>query len=719
MSKIIIENEKFALTLGENCHAESLMLKSNGEECLDTSISLPFFSIKQLRPYNNEIKLIYQTKETVFNADRVRLEDGKLYVGFELLKYEAIVEYKATPDYISFELVGYNLYDEHFFDYLKMDTPPVEEFRLIQLPIKKREYFGDWLNVVHDDKAAVCVLANSIHPKIDSRKEKEGVVLTADARRGIKLVGCSASLIVSEKESFLDCVDALERDYGLPRGVKSRRSEKINRSIYRSQFITPLNVDYHLKLVKQLGVECVSLYVPGIFREVQYMYAGNYDYREEYPNGAEDLKAMVKKFNDIEVTVGIHFLQSHIGMKSRYATPVADHRLALRRHFTLAKPIDKEETTIYVEETPIDCPIDTPQCRVLKFGGELISYEGYTTEYPYCFYGCTRGYNDTYKLEHELGKIGGLLDLSEFGEARSVHANQNSSLQDEVGEKLATAYNETGLEFIYFDGSEATQPPYDYNVALCQYKVYKKCKKEPLFAEGAAKTHFGWHMITGANAFDYFSNDVFKEKIIEFPAKEAKMLAADFTRCNFGWWRAVEDTQPDMYEFGTSVAAGWDCPVTISDRNVNLYEKNARIDDICEVIYRWEDVRRKNWLTPEQKEELRNTDHEHILLVNENGEYELTRYEEVKDAAGGNEEIKAFVFERGGAAYAVIWHKSSEANLTVNTNGKTFTYEKTLGDKMLVTSDKEATLEVSGRKYLHADISLDEMREVLKTAIVK
>ena len=51
MSKIIIENEKFALTLGENCHAESLMLKSNGEECLYKGESIPFFSLTEERPY--------------------------------------------------------------------------------------------------------------------------------------------------------------------------------------------------------------------------------------------------------------------------------------------------------------------------------------------------------------------------------------------------------------------------------------------------------------------------------------------------------------------------------------------------------------------------------------------------------------------------------------------------------------------------------------------
>lgn len=42
-------------------------------------------------------------------------------------------------------------------------------------------------------------------------------------------------------------------------------------------------------------------------------------------------------------------------------------------------------------------------CRILQFDGELIHYDGYTTEYPYYFTGCTRGYWDTNVAPHALG----------------------------------------------------------------------------------------------------------------------------------------------------------------------------------------------------------------------------------------------------------------------------------------------------------------------------
>ena len=34
----------------------------------------------------------------------------------------------------------------------------------------------------------------------------------------------------------------------------------------------------------------------------------------------------------------------------------------------------------------------------------------------------------------------------------------------------------------------------------------------------------------------------------------------DFTRINFGWWRFNNETQSDIFEYGTSRAAAWDCP---------------------------------------------------------------------------------------------------------------------------------------------------------------
>ena len=83
-----------------------------------------------------------------------------------------------------------------------MSPPPVSEFRLIQLPIKKKERFGEWLNVMWDDETAVNVLATSPHARIDAQKHEKYNILTADAIKGIKLRGCGAAIIVSKTENY-------------------------------------------------------------------------------------------------------------------------------------------------------------------------------------------------------------------------------------------------------------------------------------------------------------------------------------------------------------------------------------------------------------------------------------------------------------------------------------------------------------------------------------
>jgi hypothetical protein len=46
----------------------------------------------------------------------------------------------------------------------------------------------------------------------------------------------------------------------------------------------------------------------------------------------------------------------------------------------------------------------------------------------------------------------------------------------------------------------------------------------------------------------------------------------------------------------------------------------------------WFNVSWAQWLTRAQKEALRNLDQEHILLINEKGEFELVPYWEIKQA---------------------------------------------------------------------------------------
>jgi len=712
---IILENGIFRLTLSENAVAESLVLKANGEECIAKGNELPFISLTEERPYNNEIKLAHPNKRTTFQANRIRYENGKLIVGFELITFEAVVDVKIAERYMAFTLEDFIIKPEDFGD-LCMTPPPVYEFRLVQLPVKPREHFGEWLNVMWDEKAAVNVLACDPYPRIDSELRKDHRILFGETLRDMKLKGSTVGLIVSHKDELLDAINDIEYDYDLPKGVESRRSGLLNRSYYQNGGILPSNVDEHIEFIKKSGIKNVVLYYPCISKDVPglgYSRCGEYDVREEYENGLDSLREMVHKMKAAGLTVGYHFLHTHIGLHTSYISPVADYRLNTTKKFRLAKPLSATDTEVYVEEDPTGSVMHE-KCRVLMFMGELISYEGYTTERPYKFYGCKRGVYNTNVRTHELGEWGGILDISEFS-GNSAYVDQKTSLQDEIADKIAKIWD-CGFEFVYYDGSEGTAAPFEIEVPLAQYRVYKKLSPAPIFCEGAAKAHFSWHMISGGNAFDRWGPDVFKAMIVEHPFSEAPRMANDFTRLNFGWWGIGKETHADLLEYGSSRGAAWDCPGAIAIGD-NTRHNHPRIDDICEVIRRWEDVRENGFLTPERKEMLKDTSTEHTLLINEKGEYELVPYYQVKEITENNENVYAFTFERCGKSCAVIWDNAVDSKLEIALEGS-FTYKDELaGNDIAVERSGDAViLPLAGKRYLATDMSVEELRKALASA---
>ena len=690
---ITLETARFRLVLGADAKAKSLVVKATGEECVDAREGIPFFAVTQDRPFNNEVKLKWPNKRTTYPANRLRMENGRLVAGFEIAPYEVVVGVRKGAGYLAFTLEGYNCVPELEYTHLRMDLPPVAEFRLVQLPARNRKYFGDWLNISWDERAAVAVVGADPYVSADHADRAGFRLLNADIYRGMKLKGgCAAIVAGAGEDDFLDAMDGFEQDFNLPRGVQSRRSGQLNRSIYWTACVTPKTVDDHIARAKKGGFTMMLMYFPSVIESKGYSLLGDYDWRKaDYPNGEADLRAMLAKVKAAGITPGFHTLQTHIGVKSRYVTPELDPRLNKTRRFTLARPLPAEGPVdeIFVEENPVDAASVHEGTRVLGFGGEAFSYTAYTTEPPYRFTGVVRGHYQTRAAAHPRGEVGGTLDVSEYG-CTSIYIDQRTTLQDEVALKIKKIYD-CGFEFCYFDGSEGASEPYGINVSLAQYRVTRTFDTPLLFTEGAAKSHFGWHLQAGANAFDIFPPEIFKAMIVEHPLAEAPFMRQNMTRLDFGWWslykpgaKVTDRTkvpyrqyetigmQPDMIEFGTSRAAAWNCPAAIQMYNSD----HPRFDDIMEVMRRWEDVRAKDWLTPAQKEALKSPTQEHHLYVNEKGDYELHEIE-MLPAPAAMPHLRGFVFERKGRRVVAYWHTcaAGQAEVALGPAGQTVTLQ--------------------------------------------
>lgn len=662
---IVLQNDSYRLIIGADARARSLVLLGEDEtELLDVREGTPLFSTTQERPFNNELKLATPNKRRSYQANRIRREGDKLIVGFECVPYEASVQFRLEAGYLTFMLDDFIVPEEHGYGRMKMDRPPVAEFRLMQLPVAERANFGDWLNVMWDDAAAVAVAGVQPQVLIDHENRPGFRVMTADLRPGMMLRGGKVAVVVGRgREAFLKSLESVEEAFDLPRGVKSRRSPLLNRSIYTSWDITPKTIDRHLEYAKRGGFQMMLINVGSIVKSAGYAgyeLLGDYDWRPEYPEGAKSLREMLGKIRAAGIVPGLHTLQTHIGVRSRYVTPVLDPRLNKKRRFMLARPIPEtgEPGEIFVEEPTVDAPM-YEGARVLAFGGEAFSYEGYSTVPPYRFTGVKRGHYETRAAAHPQGEIGGVLDVCEYG-GRTIYIDQNTSLQDEIALKIKQICD-CGMLFCYLDGAEGVNPPCNAHVALSQLRVVRTFDRMPIFTEGAAKSHFSWHLQAGANAFDVFPPEKFKAMIVKFPQAEAPAMAKDMTRVDFGWWGLYPGLQPDMWEFGTSRAAAWDCPAAIQ-MPLDRVGKVARLDDCLEVMRRWEAVRVRGWLTAEMKERLKSSTQEHHLYLNRRGEYELHEIEMLPTPARAKN-ARGFVFEREGKTVLAYWHMTGAAQI--------------------------------------------------------
>jgi hypothetical protein len=695
---IILENSEMKLEIDASGVAKSLIHKPTGQECLAVQQDVPMFTVTQYRPYDNELQLSYTAKPTHFPAEKVRRDGERLVVSFALVGYEATIRVKTTDSYISFHL---ERLDYRGYTSLRpKKQTPLDETVFVQLPVRTREHVGQWLNIVWDSDVAVNLLATGPFTRVNVAPREGYHIMSAGGIDSVKLEGIGAALIATTPGKLLDRIARVEEDYELPRGAESRRRQEYKYSYYEMLEGTPQTIDEHVKFATMAGFRTMDVYYRAFAKT-----SGHFPWRPEYPKGMEDLKGVVQKISDAGIIPGIHIHYNKADKNDAYVSPSPDPRLNLTLDFTLGRPLDADSSTITVLEDPRRCTLDEGR-RILKIENELIAYEQFSSTAPYQFLKCQRGILGSKASSYVAGAHVGQLDVDTW--PVFVRFTQDTDIQQEVAERLANLYRNAGFKFVYFDGAEDVPgPDYWYTVSRPQWIVYQSLEPKPLFGEGACKSHFSWHILTRGNAFDVFKPEVCKDAIRAYPAAEAPFAAKDFTSINFGWigyWAPGKDTigtQPDMLEYVTSRAAAWDCPVSLVG-DLEALQAHPRTADNLEVLRRWENVRIQGWLTNDQKAQLRNLHQEHILLLDERGQFELAPCEEITRVAGTDQPGRAFIFERDrGSVYVAFWHTSGESEISVPLPENRVQCMKELGKSLRVRGNtKSVSLPFSDRKYL-------------------
>ncbi len=251
---VVIENAAFRLVIGGDGIARSLVEKQSGQECLADSHT-PAFSMTQYAPLAGQLILLWPADAKTLDAREVRREGDLLVVSFAGVPHQVAIRLKVTAGYMAFTVEQARTKGQGWRP-SDLDKTPIEDLVFLQLPIRERKHFGQWLNVVWDDEVAVNLLAVNPWCRVDAQPRGGYRILRAGAEERVKTLGVSVALIAAPTSEMLDRVADVENDFNLPRGVESRRRKDHRYSYCWASRATPGNIDRHIAYARQGGFPC-------------------------------------------------------------------------------------------------------------------------------------------------------------------------------------------------------------------------------------------------------------------------------------------------------------------------------------------------------------------------------------------------------------------------------------------------------------------------------
>jgi len=106
--------------------------------------------------------------------------------------------------------------------------------------------------------------------------------------------------------------------------------------------------------------------------------------------------------------------------------------------------------------------------------------------------------------------------------------------------------------------------------------------------------------------------------------------------------------------------------------------------------------------------------------VDEDGQYELQPYDRIDGAAGGSEDMLAFILERKGERIVVYWHTHGEAQLHLPLHAQDIRLEQSLGGSALPVQQEAGytTLPLGNRLYVRSKLSREALVQAFQQAEV-
>jgi len=609
---VVLENESCRYEIGLDGKNRSLIGLGDKQECLQPG--QPFMLLGR------------GTKS--WASSKVELAGDLLAVSFGDSGISVRAKAAIRPRYFTLTVEG-----------IAGGTPDWLQF--CNLRTKIGGHAGALVNTVWNDRFAVGALACNDRTDCGTHG-----VPSARAYREYGIEGAKVAIFAvptgrpDPGNKVLDAIEGIELEQGLPHpmfnGVWIKRAPERFASYLMVSGINQRNIDDVIRFAKG-GFGCVEL----TWWRSTPTYEPN---PAQFPEGMAGLKAVADKIHAAGLQVGLHTMQGMVGWGPKndpYLIPKADPRLLQDRHATLAAPVATQATEIAVQE-PL---ADWPDQGDLYLEGEIVGYAKRTAT---AFTECKRGLHGTTVAAHAQGaRVGHLVNCFPIWGHTVYCPDVNSTMIDEICDRIAKVFDATGADMSYFDGGEEihVQPPHWRNQGRIALGVQKRVKKPVILEGNALYTHLSWHVITrGSPSYDpiYFGR---REYTLRFKGQNPAGWAANLLTGDVGWFAphvhspATDAVTPDEVMLLCLKALGGKAPISFSVNANNLWA-NKRMPEMGDIIRTCDELKRRDYFSEEACAELVKPMAEHVLERTADGQWDLRPLQfgppRVVDAAGAS-----------------------------------------------------------------------------------
>lgn len=563
----LVETRAFQYAVSTNATTQCLVEKKTKHNWLSPD-RRPFATVKKTGKY--------------FPATRLT-RDAKLW-RVEFGGADVQVEFRVTPRtrYVVLEIT-------------RVQGLGVEEIRFAETRVACKENAGWWAGTYWNEQYAVGLFGLS--DRVNVNLLGNGTV-AASVYPEFGMEGQGVALVAGPTPQFLDVVQQVERECGLPSprigGQWAKRSQAV-RTSYLFTDLTEANADETIRYAKLGGFKYIMTY-SGTWSTSLGSYLIN---TNNFPRGEASLKATVDECHKAGLKVGLHFLTSFVGKNDPLSRPKPDPRLLKDDEATLAADIDEKTAEIPATGSLASFPTegafygDTKAGFDLQIDDELIQYRAVGGPGTNVLLRCTRGYGGTRAAPHKAGaKIHHLVER--YG---CYLADLRTTLKDEIAERIAGVMNRCGFDMVYFDGGECNMAngPYWYWVSQQQDAVCRRFKREVL-VQGSGGTQWTWHWFARGCCDDFAA--VAPKQYLDYHkiADSWAHYTQGFMPAELGWWGFLADepdhpaTTPDEVEYYAVRMLALDTPVSL-ETNLGALRQNGRTEEMLKLLGDYETLR--------------------------------------------------------------------------------------------------------------------------------